>query len=128
MEADAVDSLHGGREVGQHIRVRGQLWEAKRWQRREAAAQRALDGFGLTRLDVDACQALQTEGVLTLKHLGTAEDVVELAEADGTLQIWAAFLGALREEARRVEVRGRDDDGHLGGGGSVRGGGSIGVK
>lgn len=120
VETDAVDSLHGGRQVGQHVWVCGQLWEAEGGQRREAAAQRALDGVGLGRLDVDACQTLQAEGVFALKHLGTAEDVVELAEADGALQV--RVLRGLRGDRRQAEVWGRDDDGHLagGGGGGVR--------
>ena len=47
--------------------------------------------------------------MLAIQHLGTAEDIVELAEADGTLQVWAAVLGALRLERRWVEVWGGDD-------------------
>lgn len=119
MEADAVDSLHGRRQVGQHVRVRGQPGQPEGGQEREAAAQRALDGAGLSRLDVDARQALQAERVLALEHLGTAEDVVELAEADGALQVRAAVLRALRTVGGQPEVRGRDDDGHLVGVGGV---------
>lgn len=122
-EADAVDSLHGGRQVGQHVWVRGQSGQPEGGQGREAAAERALDGVGLSRLDVDACQALQAERVSALKHLGTAEDVVELAEADGALQIRAGVLRPLRLVRRQVEVWGRDDDRHLVGGG--RGGGRV---
>lgn len=91
-EADAVDSLHAGRQVGQHVGVGGQSGQAEGRQRREAPAKRALDGAGLSRLDVDAGQALQAERVFALKHLGTAEDVVELAEADGALQVRAGVL------------------------------------
>ena len=48
--------------------------------------------------------------MLALKHLGTAEDVVELAEADGALQVRAALLGALRLERGRAAVWGQGDD------------------
>ena len=51
----------------------------------QPATQGALDGVGVDRLDVDARQTLEAEGVLALKHLGTAEDVVELDEAHGAL-------------------------------------------
>lgn len=109
-EADAVHSLHGGRQVGQHVRVGGQPGQAQAGEGGEASAQRALDGVGISRLDVHARQALEAERVLALKHLGTAEDVVELAEADGALQVRAALLGALRSERGRAEVWGQGDD------------------
>lgn len=122
LEADAVDLLHGGRQVGQHVRVRGQSGQTQVGQGRVAAAQRTLDGVGLSRLHVDARQALQAERVLALKHLGTSEDVVELAEADGALQVRTGVIEALRRG--RAEVRRGHDDGDLaggrGGGGGVR--------
>jgi len=114
-EADAVDSLHGGRQVRHHVRVGGESRQAEGRQRREAAAQRALDGVGLGRLDVDARQALQAEGVLALQHLGAAEHVVELAEADGALQVRPGVRGAAGRGRGQAEVGGRDDDGHLAG-------------
>lgn len=63
--------------------------------------------------------------MLAIQHLGTAEDVVELAEADGALQVRAAVLGTLRLERRRAEVWGGDDYRQLVGGGC--GGGRVGV-
>lgn len=86
-EADAVDSLHGGGQTGQHLGVRVQFGESERGQGRQASTQRTQDGAGLCRLHVHPSQTLQTEGVFTLQHLGTAEGVVELTEADGTLQV-----------------------------------------
>lgn len=86
-EADAVDPLHGGRQVGQHAQVRGQRGQAERRQRGDPAAEGALDAAGLGRLDVDARQTLQAEGVFAPEHLGAAEHVVELAEADGAFQV-----------------------------------------
>lgn len=125
-EADAADSLHGGRQVGQHAHVRGQRGQAQHGQGRDPAAEGTLDGAGLGRLDVDARQALQAEGVSALEHLGAPEDVVELAEADGALQVRARALQAAGLEGGQVEVWGRDDHGDLVGGGGVRVGGGQG--
>jgi len=123
-KTDAVDSLHGGRQGRQHVGVRGQFRQAEDRQGREAAAQRALDGAGLCRLDIDACQTLQTEGVLAVEHLRAAEDVVELAEADGALQVQAGFIKALRLKWRWTEVQGGEADRDLVGKG---GRGRVGV-
>lgn len=125
-EADAADSLHGGRQVGQHAHVRGQRGQAQRGQGRDPTAEGTLDGAGLGRLDVDARQALQAEGVFALKHLGAPEHVVELAEADGALQVRARVLQAAGLERGQVEVWGRDDHRNLVGGGGVRVGGGQG--
>lgn len=109
MKSDTIHSLHSGRQAGQHVRVCDQLGQPEDGQRRKATAQRALDGVRVGRLDVDAGQALQTERVPALKHLGAAEDVVELTEADGALEVRVAVRG----ERRPTQVWGQDDDGHL---------------
>lgn len=125
-EADAVDSLHRGWQVGQHAHVCGQRGQPKRRQWRDPAAKRTLDGTGLGRLDVDACQALQAERVFTLKHLGATEHIVELAEADGAFQVRACVLQAAGLQRGQVEVWGRDDHRNLVGGGGVSVGGRQG--
>lgn len=99
-EADAVGTLHGSRQVGEHGGVRCQLGQPEVGERSVTAAQRTLDRVGLGRLDVHACQALQAEGVLAAEHLGCAEDVVELAEADGALQVW----GILVDHSGRLDI------------------------
>lgn len=61
-----------------------------------------------------------------LKHLGTAEDIVELAEADGALQVRARVLRAAGLEGGQMEVRGWDDHRDLVGGGREKVGGRRG--
>lgn len=125
-EADAVDSLHCSRQVGQHAHVCIQPGQPERRQRRDPAAKGALDGAGLGRLDIYACQALQTERVSALKDLGTAEDIVELAEADGALQVRARVLRAAGLEGGQMEVRGWDNHRDMVGGGREKVGGRRG--
>lgn len=48
-------------------------------------------------LDVHPCKTLQAEGVLAFEYLRSVEDVVELAETDGALQIgWFAAIIRVR--------------------------------
>lgn len=61
-----------------------------------------------------------------LKDLRTAEDIVELAEADGALQVRAHVLRAVGLEGRQMEVRGWDDHRDLVGGGREKVGGRRG--
>lgn len=86
-EADAVDVLHGLGQAGQHRHVRVQLGQAEGGQRGVRSAQGALQALGLRRLDVHTRQAFQAEGVAALQHLGRVEDVVELTETHGALQL-----------------------------------------